>query len=169
MSIGLNSKGFEITSKTSSAVISDQGEWYHYFDVFCETFKNAFPESILDIKAYAKFIMHQGFSNGKRVNWIFVAAHDDALRRTFADQTFLSFSDWNHPETSLLKTQHMGSAFYSKTPFNGPSTFGNTSKFSVPQQKTRSITSLPFQAPLSKGKFPIKSSTNVPIAEQYCH
>lgn len=91
MSIGSNARGVEIMSKTSSAVINDQGEWLHYFEVFCETFKNAFPASCSDIEAYSKYITRQCFSNGRSANWICIAAYDDALRRTFADQTFSGF------------------------------------------------------------------------------
>lgn len=169
MSIGSNSKGVEITAKTSSAIINYQGEWLHYFDIFCETFRNAFPSSSSDIDAYSKFITRQGFSNGKRANWICIANHDDALRRAFADQTFLGFRDWDHPETSLLKTQHMGSAFDNKNPLPHPPIHSNSSKFFNSQPRNRST--IPSSASFSsiKTKFPIKSSTNVPIAEQYCH
>lgn len=111
LSIGNGNRGVEISSKLSTAVISDQAHWIHLFNTYVKTFCRVFPDSKNDMGAYSEYIHDQAFSNGCRAQWICVAQYDAALRKAFADRPYLGLRDWNNAELDNLKTAHMGRAY----------------------------------------------------------
>ncbi|KAH9820576.1 hypothetical protein DFH28DRAFT_1194301 [Melampsora americana] len=103
-------KGLEV-SKFLTLEIEDLAEWEHYFRIFKRATKMAFPDCGKFISDYSKYIKSQFWSGPIRANWKNIAEYDAAFRIQVADRRYVCFSDWDHKDFDVLKTQFFGGAY----------------------------------------------------------
>ncbi|KAH9809701.1 hypothetical protein DFH28DRAFT_933611 [Melampsora americana] len=103
-------KGLEV-SKFLHLEILDLAEWLYYFGIFKKAIKAAFPDCEDSIKQYGKYIKSQFWSAGIMANWKNIAGYDAAFRTQVANRKYICFSDWDHKDCEVLKSQFFGNAY----------------------------------------------------------
>ncbi|KAH9807010.1 hypothetical protein DFH28DRAFT_1156344 [Melampsora americana] len=103
-------KGLEI-SKNLSLEIGELAEWLYYFGILKKAIKAAFPDCESFVSEYGKYIKSQFWSSGIMAQWRNIAGYDAAFRTQVANRRYICFSDWDHKDCEVLKTQFFGSAF----------------------------------------------------------
>ncbi|KAH9810018.1 hypothetical protein DFH28DRAFT_1185665 [Melampsora americana] len=86
-------------------------EWLYYFGILKKAIKAAFPDCESFVSEYGKYIKSQFWSSGIMAQWRNIAGYDAAFRTQVANRRYICFSDWDHKDCEVLKTQFFGSAF----------------------------------------------------------
>ncbi|EGG04120.1 uncharacterized protein MELLADRAFT_89666 [Melampsora larici-populina 98AG31] len=108
-------KGLEV-SKHLTLEIDDLAEWQHYFSILKKAIEMGFPDCRKQISDYSEYINSQFWLGPIQANWKNITDYNAAFRSQVADRRYVCFSDWDHKDFDVLKTQYFGSSYFNTAP-----------------------------------------------------